>query len=77
MRLTDAVIGRWRSRQAEIVVAALSPTEPTHEQIAQSLPPAISRLSVSKSLESADWPAVQQCLVQFEPAAWQCLPAGT
>jgi len=69
VRLTDAVISRWKSRQAEIVVAALSPNEPTHEQIAHSLSPAISRQSVSKSLESADWPAVQQCLVQFEQTA--------
>lgn len=73
--LCDSLIGGWTQRQAEIVCVAVDPQEPTHEEIAEGLNPAVSKQSVTKSLNGANWHAVREAIHQFEKMAWETVLA--
>ncbi len=69
--LCDSLIGQWTSRQAEIVCAALHPTEPDHETVARALRPTISKQAVAKALSGANWYAIREAMRLFEETSWE------
>ncbi len=71
--LCDSLIGQWTKRQAEIVCIAIDPREPTHEEIAQSLSPTVSKQAVTKVLNSANWYVIREAIHLFEKTAWESI----
>jgi hypothetical protein len=71
--LCDALIRQWTRRQAELVCAALHPSAPSHEAIALSLKRPVSKQTVTKSLDGANWYVLREALQLFERAPWQSL----
>lgn len=68
--LCDSLIGQWTRRQAEIVCAAVDPTEPDYERVGRSLKPAVSRQAVAKGLSGASWYVVREAVRLFEATPW-------
>lgn len=64
MRLCDALVGGWTSRQAEIVSLAIQPQEPTQQQIADLLQ--VARPTITVALETARWATLQEAIETFE-----------
>lgn len=64
--LCDSLIRSWTQRQSQIVSLAIVPEEPTHQEIARSLLPAISKQAVSKALQSANWYVIRESIHLFE-----------
>ncbi|MBC8183297.1 hypothetical protein H8E88_19500 [candidate division KSB1 bacterium] len=69
--LCDSLISQWTQRQAEIVCLAVEPKEPTHEEIAQRLNPTVSKQTVTKVLNSANWYVIREAIHQFEKTVWE------
>lgn len=68
IHLCDTIIRDWTPRQAEIVALALHPSGPTHEEIARSLDPPVTRQVVTGVLDSANWAAIDEAVRGFERA---------
>jgi len=71
--LCDSHICQWTNRQAEIVCVAVNPGDPTHEEIAERLKPAVSKQTVTKSLNSANWHVIREVIVRFEKSPWESI----
>lgn len=67
--LCDAVVRRWRGRQAEAIRLALLYPDDTHAALAQRLRPAVSQQAVSKALAGAGWAAMAELLAMLEAGA--------
>jgi hypothetical protein len=63
-RLADQVARSWTSQQAEAMVLALTPSEPSGSSIAKSL--GISPAAASYRLQGANWWAVKAVISAFE-----------
>ncbi|MBD3316552.1 MAG: hypothetical protein GF344_12255 [Chitinivibrionales bacterium] len=74
-QLCDVLIGHWTTRQAKIIRLALAPSEPTHDEIAQSINPKVSKQAVTKILAGADWHVLRSVIEQFEKTDWMKLCA--
>ena len=72
-RLSDALIRRWTTRQAEVVRLALHPDEPLHEEMAARLDPPVSKQTVTKTLVGADWNSLLEAVRLFETTGWEKL----
>jgi len=77
LHLCSGLIRSWTRRQAEIVAKALmlkDPTQdkgdPTHEEIAKSLRPPVSKQTVTESLTGANWRVLLEPLRAFENTNW-------
>ncbi len=64
--LCDAFIRQWTARQAEIVAMALDPDGPTHESIAGRLSRPVTKQAVTKSLDGANWRAIEEAIRLYE-----------
>ena len=72
---SDMVRG-WTRRQAEISAVALLMPDATHEQIAGTLRPKVTKQTVTASLSGANWRALQEALTTFETTQWTKLLTG-
>ena len=70
LRLCDALVRPWTRRQAEIVSHALLLDHPTHERIAASLEPRVSKQTVTESLASASWRPLLEAILTLERTDW-------
>lgn len=70
LHLSSGLVRPWTRRQAEIVSLALLLGNPTHEQIARSLRPAVSKQTVSESLAGASWRPLLEAIRAFETTDW-------
>ncbi len=70
LHLCSALVRHWTRRQAEIVSLALLSDNLTHERIARSLKPAVSKQTVSESLAGAGWRALREAVRAFEATDW-------
>jgi hypothetical protein len=52
------------------VAFSLHPQELTQDEIAALLQPAVSRQSVTKTLDSANWDALRAAIGVFEATSW-------
>lgn len=66
--LCDAVVRRWRGRQAATVRLALLHPEAAHAQLAERLQPPVTQQAVSKALSGAGWAALAETLETLENA---------
>ena len=73
LHLCSGLIRPWTRRQAEIVSLALLADNPTHESIAASLRPRVSKQSVTESLAAARWRPLLEGIQVFEAADWDKL----
>lgn len=64
--LCDAVVRRWRGRQAAAVRLALLHPDDTHAALAARLRPPVSQQAVSKTLAGAGWAALAELLETLE-----------
>lgn len=64
--LCDAVVRRWRGRQAEVSRLAMLHPGISHEALGRLLRPAVSQQAVSKTLSGAGWPALAETLARLE-----------
>jgi hypothetical protein len=71
--LCDSLISQWTRRQAEMVCAAVDPTEPDYEKIGRLLKPAVSKQAVAKVLSGANWHAIREAIRQFEQTSWEAV----
>lgn len=69
-RLCDALVRDWTRRQAEILIEALDPQEPTQQQIAGRIQPPVTQQSVAHSLAGAHWNALHAAVRVFEQESW-------
>ncbi len=69
--LCDSLIREWTERQAEIVRIAVNPDNPSHEQIARKVKPAVTKQAVSKALRGANWHVIREAVRCFEHTAWK------
>jgi hypothetical protein len=70
LALCSGLIRHWTRRQAQIVSLALLADDLTHERIARSLKPAVSKQTVSESLAGAGWRALREAVRAFEATDW-------
>ena len=70
LHLCSGLIRSWTRRQAEIVSLALLADNPTHESIAGSLRPRVSKQSVTESLAAARWRPLLEGIRVFEETDW-------
>ena len=70
LHLSSGLVRHWTRRQAEIVSLALLLDNPTHEQIARTLSPPVSKQTVSESLAGAGWRTLLEALWAFEATDW-------
>lgn len=75
LHLSSGLIRSWTRRQAEIVSVALLADNPTHESIAGSLRPRVSKQSVTESLAAARWRPLLEGIRIFEETDWERLAA--
>lgn len=68
--LCDSLIQQWTERQAQIVRIAVHPDNPSHEQIARKIRPAVTKQAVSKALKGANWHVVREAVRRFEQTSW-------
>lgn len=68
--LCDSLIKQWTQRQAEVITFAVDPEEPTHEEIAKKLTPAVTKQAVTKILNGANWHSLRKVINQFEKMNW-------
>lgn len=68
--LCNSLIKQWTQRQAEVITFAADPEEPTHEEIAEKLTPAVTKQAVTKILNSANWHSLRKVINQFEKMNW-------
>jgi hypothetical protein len=73
LHLCSGLVRTWTRRQAEIVAIALSRDNPTHEGIAKSLRPKVSKQTVSESLAGAGWRTLLEAIRAFEATDWASL----
>jgi hypothetical protein len=73
LHLCSGLIRPWTRRQAEIVSVALLAENPTHESIAGTLRPKVSKQSVSESLAAARWRPLLEGMRVFEATDWDSL----
>ncbi|MGF1543602.1 MAG: hypothetical protein ACFB00_03715 [Parvularculaceae bacterium] len=66
--LSGELASSWTASQADTVALAAHPSAPTHEVIAEKL--GVSRQSVSKTLDSAHWRALESAIDAFENVEW-------
>jgi hypothetical protein len=71
LRLVSTVMRGWTRRQAEIVLAALLAEDATHEALSRTLSPPVSKQTVSKTLNSANWHVISDAIAVFEKTEWQ------
>jgi hypothetical protein len=76
LHLCSGLTSSWSQRQAQIVGLALTLPNPTHEAIAASLVPAITKQSVTNTLASANWRTLLEPIRMFEATDWQRLANG-
>lgn len=70
--LCDCLIGRWHTGQAEIAGLMALYKSASHAEIGRLIEPSpISQQAVSKSLNAAGWPGLEQALDHFEVINWQ------
>jgi hypothetical protein len=69
-QLCDSLVRGWTRRQASVVAFSLHPQELTQDEIAALLRPAVSRQSVTKTLDSANWDALRAAIGVFEATSW-------
>ena len=70
LHLCSGLARLWTRRQAEIVSVALSRDNPTHEQIAKSLRPRVSKQTVTESLAGAGWRGLLEAIRACEETDW-------
>ena len=70
LHLCSGLIRDWTRRQAEIVSLALLSDGQTHERIARSLHPPVSKQTVSESLAGANWRSLLEAIRVFETTDW-------
>lgn len=70
LHLCSGLIRQWTRRQAEIVSVALLLESQTHERIARSLHPPVSKQTVSESLAGANWRSLLEAIRMFEAIDW-------
>jgi len=68
--LCNSLIKQWTRRQAEVIIFAIDPEEPTHEEIAEKLTPAVTKQAVTKILNGANWHSLREVINQFEKMNW-------
>jgi len=73
LHLCSGLVRPWTRRQAEIVSLALLADNPTHESIAGTLRPRVSKQSVSESLAAARWRPLLEGIRVFEETDWDRL----
>lgn len=73
LHLCSGLIRPWTRRQAEIVGLALLADNPTHESIAGTLRPRVSKQSVTESLTAARWRPLLEAIRVFEQTDWDRL----
>jgi len=73
LHLCSGLVRPWTRRQAEIVSLALLADNPTHESIAGSLRPRVSKQSVTESLAAARWRPLLEGIRVFEQTDWDSL----
>lgn len=76
LHLCSGLVRSWTRRQAEIVSLALLSDNPTHETIAGTLRPRVSKQSVTESLAAARWRPLLEAIRVFEETDWDSLVAG-
>ena len=70
LHLCSGLVRPWTRRQAEIVSLGLLRDNPTHEEIANSLRPKVSKQTVSESLAGAGWRSLLEAIRAFEATNW-------
>ena len=75
LHLCSGLTRHWTRRQAELVSLALLRDNPTHEAIAATLRPAVSKQSVSESLAAARWRPLLEGVRALEETDWDALLA--
>ena len=73
LHLCSGLVRPWTRRQAEIVSCALLSANPTHESIAGTLRPRVSKQSVTESLAAARWRPLLEGIRVFEQTDWDRL----
>jgi hypothetical protein len=73
LHLCSGLVRSWTRRQAEIVSLALLLDNPTHESIAGTLRPKVSKQSVTESLAAARWRPLLEGIRVFEATDWDRL----
>ena len=68
IRLCDAIVGHWKTKQAWSVFGALQGLNQT--EIAEQHEPPISQQATAKSLAGSDWGAIETALECFETTNW-------
>lgn len=76
LHLSSGLVRGWTARQAEIVSLALLLDDPTHEAIAGTLRPRVSKQSVTESLAAARWRPLLEGIRVFEETDWERLAGG-
>lgn len=72
VRLADALIGHWTSRQAEAVrLAAVPGHGATQELLSAKMDPPVKRQSLSDILRAANWPALEAAINRLEEMKWE------
>jgi hypothetical protein len=77
LHLSSGLMRHWTRRQAEIVSLALLLDNPTHERIAITLSPPVSKQTVSESLAGASWRTLLEALRAFEATDWATVVGST
>ncbi|MDE2183895.1 MAG: hypothetical protein KGJ78_12825 [Alphaproteobacteria bacterium] len=73
LHLCSGLMRSWTRRQAEIAARALLLRDATHESIAASLTPPVSKQTVTDSLAGANWRTLLEPVRLFEAADWSRL----
>ena len=75
LHLCSGLVRSWTRRQSEICAQALMLNDPTHEQIAAALTPAVRKQTVTDSLRGANWRSLNEAIIVFEETIWPDLLA--
>lgn len=75
LHVCSGLVRPWTRRQAEIVSLALLADNPTHESIAGTLRPRVSKQTVTESLAAARWRPLLEGIRAFEQTDWDGLIA--
>ena len=70
LHLCSGLVRPWTERQAEIVACGLVLGNPTHERIAASLNPPVTKQTVTDSLRGAGWRTLLEPIRAFESTDW-------
>lgn len=71
LHMCNGLMSSWTRRQAELVASMLQLANPTHEAIAASLKPPVTKQSVTGILTSANWRTLSESIKAFEATNWQ------